>query len=155
MSSSVLKKTSAKPGALTGMIQALLVVSHGISTTFKSPLKRPSTSNLLPNVYNNINNKKSVIEIRKQKTITRLNLSSPSDIIFTRNGFGFEIFDFDTSWNARTRNTQCNLQITRSSRPLQIIDVIEQCDFAELTILINPIGRSKFATNRPSKIDDL
>lgn len=63
MSSSVLKKTSAKPGALTGMIQALLVVSHGISTTFKSPLKRPSTSNLLPNVYNNNNNNNKIRKI--------------------------------------------------------------------------------------------
>jgi hypothetical protein len=46
----VSKKTSAKPGAGTGTMQLLAVVSQLIVVTFKDPLNRPSTVNWVPRV---------------------------------------------------------------------------------------------------------
>jgi len=44
------RKTRAKPGALTGTLQVLAPVSQVIVTMLSSPFGRPSTSNLFPNV---------------------------------------------------------------------------------------------------------
>jgi len=46
----VSKKTSAKPGAFTGTMQVLAVVSQLIVVTFKVPRNRPSTVYWLPRV---------------------------------------------------------------------------------------------------------
>lgn len=50
-SSLLFKNTNAKPGALTGITHSLVPVLQGMSTTLSAPLSRPSTSNLLPNVF--------------------------------------------------------------------------------------------------------
>lgn len=45
------RKTRANEGALTGTWQLLAPWSHGIMVTLRSPLRRPSASNLFPSVW--------------------------------------------------------------------------------------------------------
>src|SRR6266702_5442794 len=50
LSASLVRKTSAKPGAGTGTAQVLAVVSHCTVVTFRSPTSRPSEPKFSPSV---------------------------------------------------------------------------------------------------------
>jgi len=50
LSASLVRKTSAKPGAGTDTAQVLAVVSHCTVVRFRSPTSRPSEPKLLPSV---------------------------------------------------------------------------------------------------------
>lgn len=82
------------------------------------------------------------------------NLISPSDIILARNRFSVKILDFHTIGDTSGKGER-DAQIACAARTPHIIVIVEQRNFAQLSVLVDSISGREFTSDSSSEIHDL